>query len=110
MSGRPPPDVAAAQDGINYLAGTGKSVAYSYGSLSDEDISSDDDESIAHSVDRLRDHVGCPERRQERKDAKMAQKAEKRAQRAGKRTVRRGGSQDEERRWRLVVSFRQPIL
>lgn len=113
LGGGPPPDTAAASGEGPYLA-RGKTVAYSVGSLSDEDRSSSEEE---HN-DTAKPGAWTGEKRQERQDAKRARKAERKTRRAEKRRMRRDGAEggaasqrtDEDALWRLVVSYRQPLL
>lgn len=112
LGGGPPPDTAAASGKGPYLA-RAKTVMYSVGSLSDEDRSSEEED-----ADVVQPGAWTGEKKQERQEAKRARKAERKTRRAEKRRMRRDGSEggsasqqaDEDLLWRLVVSYRQPIL
>lgn len=112
MGGGPPPDTAAARGKGPYLA-RAKTVMYSVGSLSDEDRSSEEE-----NTDVVQSGMWAGEKKQVWQEARRARKAERKTRRAEKRRMRRGDSErgsasqqtDEDALWRLVVSYRQPIL
>ena len=103
-----PPDMLyTSGDSSSIYAPSAHRVASSDGSLSEYDADHFDS---ASTIGFTGKHAAREALRQAKKDVKQCRKAEKRACRSERREMKQEGRNSQEEQWRLIVSFRQPVI